>query len=577
MRYSKALKTIRQYGFIAEPFMKMTESEAAQRNKAEGVPSFERIIAGAVRKGVLSPEAFAPAKKAAERREGRGRRRLIRGISFAAAALVLIVLFAVTPAGSTAARSVWRGVKQLASSISFGVPTAEPTLLPETDLPTEAATEAPTETPAETPAELTALPTKEAALPAITAGPTGFDAETPAPTAEPTHTPAPTPHETAHCCGEPGCAEGTFMGLPACTKDGKLHICSANFPDELFAAYLRSELGSAAVSEAGAKAVKKLTVPEGNVKSIEGTGYFSELTWLIFDGTRVKTADLSKNAKLTVLECSSCPLEELNVTGCKKLETLYCRGCELTELDISSCGALVWLECSGCRIKALDASACRKLELLRCENNGLESLKLPKNGAFEQLDCSGNSLKKLDLSGQPRLKFVWASSNKLTSLDASGAPELIDLDCGSNRLTEVDLTGCVKLDVLRLGRNRLERIDPSVLGVPVVLDLSENRLAALDLPEWHEYEELILSPQSAAAVTCAEQDGSFLLDMSQAEGVDTDRIASVCGFTADGERIEAAYHPRKGIAKFGFLPVRIEYEYETGAGIMTVTAEVSAS
>ena len=45
MKKKRIKKLIREYGFLAEPCISMTESEALRLTDESGVPSFERIAA----------------------------------------------------------------------------------------------------------------------------------------------------------------------------------------------------------------------------------------------------------------------------------------------------------------------------------------------------------------------------------------------------------------------------------------------------------------------------------------------------------------------------------------------------
>ncbi len=59
MTKSKLKKLIREYGFLAEPCISMTRSEALRLTDESGVPSFERIAALARAKSALPDEAWA--------------------------------------------------------------------------------------------------------------------------------------------------------------------------------------------------------------------------------------------------------------------------------------------------------------------------------------------------------------------------------------------------------------------------------------------------------------------------------------------------------------------------------------
>ena len=119
----------------------------------------------------------------------------------------------------------------------------------------------------------------------------------------------------------------------------------------------------------------------------------------------------------------------------------------LTKLDVSGCVNLRSLDCPSCALTELDVSGC-PLRLLDCSGNALTELDLSDLSKLKSLYCGGNELTELDLSNCPDLETLDCSGNALTELDLSGCSSLSKLDCSTNyELTELDLSECPVVDL----------------------------------------------------------------------------------------------------------------------------------
>lgn len=92
------------------------------------------------------------------------------------------------------------------------------------------------------------------------------------------------------------------------------------------------------------------------------------------------------------------------------ITNLHCENSELTELDLSHNINLESLYCPNNKIVNLDLSMNKKLNFVDCARNKISSLKLSMNNDLERLDCYNNELTTLDLSG----------CSKLTTLNCFG-------------------------------------------------------------------------------------------------------------------------------------------------------------
>lgn len=98
------------------------------------------------------------------------------------------------------------------------------------------------------------------------------------------------------------------------------------------------------------------------------------------------------------------------------LKRLICFGNEITKLDLSKNEKLTFVNCSQNKITELDISNSPNLFFLSCDSNKLTSLKLGQ---------------------KPELTEMYANSNNLTKLDLKGASVLATADISSNNINEI--------------------------------------------------------------------------------------------------------------------------------------------
>ncbi len=180
---------------------------------------------------------------------------------------------------------------------------------------------------------------------------------------------------------------------------GDLAIDSKNFPCSYFRRYISTSFDANqdnALSKYEISKIKEISGLGfgGKVTSLKGIEHFSELQALYCQDQEIKEINISKNKKLTVLNCANNPVKKL------KLNT------ELTELTINGCK----------EFGTLDPSVCPKLKVFRCSNINLVYLDLSGNKELTDLDCSNNQLGTLDLSGNKALKKLKVKNNPLSEL-----------------------------------------------------------------------------------------------------------------------------------------------------------------
>ena len=158
--------------------------------------------------------------------------------------------------------------------------------------------------------------------------------------------------------------------------------------------------------------------------------------WCMYNLTSL---DVSKNTKLTYLDCANNNLTSLDVSKNTALTELWCESNNLSSLDVSKNTALTKLWCESNNLSSLDVSKNTALTKLRCYGNELTSLDVSKNTALTELGCESNNLSSLDVSKNTALTRLGCESNNLSSLDVSGCTALTELDCGRNNLSSSSL------------------------------------------------------------------------------------------------------------------------------------------
>ncbi|MBQ6348361.1 MAG: leucine-rich repeat protein, partial [Clostridia bacterium] len=184
----------------------------------------------------------------------------------------------------------------------------------------------------------------------------------------------------------------------------ELAVNAANFPDTNFRSYVAQSFntdgvlvnGVAYLSEAEIAATELEMDNEGDVTSIQGIEYLTELTYLNLQGVPgLSYADLRQNTALTEVSIGG-SLTEIRLDGLKYLQKLYLGDNQLAELDLDGLTNLTQLSVYGNQLTALDVSSFA-LTRLDVENTPLTELVLGQQPSWSTLYCYGTQLKELDL------------------------------------------------------------------------------------------------------------------------------------------------------------------------------------
>lgn len=196
-------------------------------------------------------------------------------------------------------------------------------------------------------------------------------------------------------------------------------INNTNFPDSVFRKYVEDNIDKAdttsgkkdgKLSKTERDAVTEINIDNQNCTDLTGIAYFANLTELDCSYNKLTTLDVSKNAKLSTLECTNNGMEELNLGDITSLKHLFCSENNLTELDVS------------------------------------------KNRYLEQLHCRYNNLRRLVIGNNYSLTMLYLLGNHLTSLDLYHKSEIWNYDYATQSYTiDVNDDGTFDLDSLPKG------------------------------------------------------------------------------------------------------------------------------
>ena len=176
-----------------------------------------------------------------------------------------------------------------------------------------------------------------------------------------------------------------------------------------------------------------------NIDSVKGIEYAVNLKSLVCKELKLTELDVSKNTKLTYLECSYNLLVELDVTNNVALTYLdFYKNQISKEVDLTNNTALTHLNCSyNPSLGKLDVTNNTALTHLYCGQNPLGELDVTKNTALTHLMCWYSELSELDVTNNTALTHLNCEGNQLSELNVSNNKSLKDLRCGVNQIADI--------------------------------------------------------------------------------------------------------------------------------------------
>lgn len=382
-------------------------------------------------------------------------------------------------------------------------------------------------------------------------------------------------------------------GVSACVHPSNfsLHVCTNNFPDAEFYAYIYNRSGrDGYLTMNELQSIYNISVASRNITYLQGIEYFAELTDLNCSKNQLAELDISHNTALTTLDCQSNQLTTLHLTKNTALTTLNCNSNQLKTLDVSKNTNLAHLNCYSNQLTTLDVSKNTNLLHLNCSDNQLTTLDVSKHGRLLYLYCYSNQLKKLDVTQNTDLTRLYCYDNQLDKLDITMNTKLTELDCESNqlkelnvsqntnltrlycdenKLTELDISRNTSLTILYCYSNQLTILDVSKNTALRRLECYDNQLATLNLTNHQWLNRVNLSNQNLT-LPAKYQNDKWIIDLSESIPRDTLGRISISDPTY-------RYDSGTGIVQFNGSghPVSFSYQYDTGKTDTTMTVQVN--
>lgn len=292
---------------------------------------------------------------------------------------------------------------------------------------------------------------------------------------------------------------------------------ATSFPDPAFLACVLAfdTDGSGTLSDTECAAVTRLDVRGKGIASLEGVGFFPELTYLNCIGN----------------DLAQLPLEHLS-----RLTNLLCNENSLTSLDLSQTPAL---------------------EVLHCHDNLLSSLDVSALPHLREFACGDNPFTSLDVSHNPELAYLLYLGGPLRTLTLSGNDALVDLWCSYSLVSELDLAQAPNLEILGVERSDLRCLDLSANAHLTEVMAADNLLLAVNAGQ--SIPNLDLSAQRAVEVQIAAEETSY--DLARlGVPIDAACISDVTGAQLSGTVLT-------GISD----GATVTYRYTDGAASFTAT------
>ncbi|MCR4032589.1 leucine-rich repeat domain-containing protein [Flavobacterium panacis] len=282
-------------------------------------------------------------------------------------------------------------------------------------------------------------------------------------------------------------------------------IPDVNFEKKLIALGLDSGPIDGKVLTENIASIGILDLSSSNITDLTGIEDFTSLTYLYFQSNNITSADLSKNAKLIVVNGQNNQLSSINLSGNSSLREIYVDRNKLTSLEVYTCTSLTHLSCTTNQITSINLAENKNLTNIYLDQNKLTNLNLYKNTLLKTLWCGENQLSSitlppesnnlevlylnannftvLDISRYTSLKQFVCSTNKLTSINISKNTALTFLHCQENNLTTLDISKNKEINSLYCFDNQLKTLDVSQQKALTTLWCHSNQLTNLDLSQ----------------------------------------------------------------------------------------------
>ncbi|RDK88684.1 DUF7619 domain-containing protein [Marinirhabdus gelatinilytica] len=289
--------------------------------------------------------------------------------------------------------------------------------------------------------------------------------------------------------------------------------------------------GEIEVSEA--LTVYQLDINTQLITSVAGIENFSNLTLLDCTSNIINDMDLTALGNLQVLKCSNNEMETINITGLTNLDTVRAFSNDLTTVDLSGLTSLTELSLSSNQITSLDASPAVNLESLIVAYGPLNSLTLGSLPNLTYLECVTSNLTSLDVTGCPNLESLLCFDNEITALDLSGMASLEIVNATDNAFDSITLANNTNLQILNVAQSNLTTLDISECPNLTQLSCYDNALETLFLKNGTDEFVDISGNPDLEYICCDEEQFNNILDLIMLFEYDTN-LNTYCSFTPGG-------------------------------------------
>jgi|GEM_PF-882536 len=230
-----------------------------------------------------------------------------------------------------------------------------------------------------------------------------------------------------------------------------------------------NEDGEIQISEAlavkGLKVNTSIMTTAGDLESLEGLQYFTNLQRLVCYGNQIESLDVTMLQDLVELDCHHNHLATLDFSGLPVLDLVRCYHNSISVMPLDNLPMLRFLQASQNSLGQLDVTGLPALEALSCESNQLTALEIHDMPTLREVEAFNNLLTAIDLDGLTELRFLGIENNLFTSFNLSLLTGLEILNISSNAITEIDVDGHAGLNQLKIGNTLVSEIDCSLSGV----------------------------------------------------------------------------------------------------------------
>ena len=197
--------------------------------------------------------------------------------------------------------------------------------------------------------------------------------------------------------------------------------------------------------------------------------------------------------------------EALNVTGLDISTSAFNTSGDIVSLEgLQYFTNLKKLYVTGNQIANLDLTPFVNLQVLKCDHNNLAALEISNLAQLNFVNCSFNSMTNLELNNLPQLKTLYSVVNELSTLSLN-LPALESLQLDSNQLTQLSLENLPALKDFQASHNQFATVvlQPAASTLEYV-NMSFNPLTSLDLSAMATLRTLLVTNTSIETIDCSE-------------------------------------------------------------------------